>query len=218
MTVRHIRRLTVRLLTALTLSFSLPGVTEAKGIEAGALDNLPKRSERLSGYDRPDSITGRLASMPLHAVEGLWRFASEGTLMAIERCDDTSNDNPFDPEATVYHMVVVRAADMTLRPGTVMGYLTPTAKRGVYDARIYTSRHDNGTTLHSLKKFTLTLTDDDSRLAISGYGSSLKFNWWRLLPYMYRHLFTRKEKSPGEIHGCLRVFPTPAVPTEPRYL
>ena len=174
------------------------------------------RSECIDGYADPDSIVARMNGMPLHSIEGLWRFASEGTLMAIERFKVP--DGKYSPETSVYRMVIVRAADMALRPGTVMGYLTPTAKRGVYDARIYTSRLDNGTTLHSPKTFTLTLSDEESRLSISDYGSSLRFNWWKLLPYMYRHLFTRREKNPGAIHGCLKIFPAPAIPAEPRYL
>lgn len=205
-------RLLAALLLLLTFSYA-----HAKGIEEKVLDRVPRSSERLSGYDSAASVTERLAALPLHAIEGLWRFASEGTLMAIER-SEVRPLHADDAGTSMYRMIVVRAADPTLRPGTVMGYLTPTAKRGVYDARIYTGQSDSGTMLHSPKKFTLTLSDSDSRLAISSYGNSLKFNWWRLLPYMYRYIFTRKEKSPGDISGCLRVFPTPAIPTEPRYL
>lgn len=202
-------------LTAVTALATPP--CRARDIVKGVLSEVPGRSELIAGYNEPDSVVGRLAAMPLHSVEGLWRFASEGTLMAIERNGDKAPSG-FDAETTLYRMVVVRAADMALRPGTVMGYLTPTAKRGVYDARIYTSRLDNGTTLHSPKTFTVTLTDDDSRIAISSYGTKLRFNWWKLLPYMYRYIFTRREKSPGDIQGCLRVFPAPAIPAEPRYL
>lgn len=188
-----------------------------KGIESKILDKVPAMSETLGGYDSPDRVIDRLSEMPLHAVEGMWRFAAEGTLMAIERCDDR-RIGPEDAGTMTYRMIVARAADLTLRPGTVMGYLAPTAKRGVYDARIYTGRTDAGTQLHSPKKFTLTLGDTDSRLAISSYGSSLRFNWWRLLPYMYRYVISRKEKSPGDISGCLRVYPAPSIPAEPRYL
>lgn len=206
----------IAVLSALILCLpALPAA--AKGIEKSVLKSVPDRSQTITGYDNPDSIAARLGELPLHAVEGLWRFASEGSLMAIER-QTARTTGEYEAEATVYRMVIVRAADMALRPGTVMGYLTPTAKRGVYDARIYTSRLDSGTALTSPKSFTLTLTDEDSRLSISDYGSSLRFNWWRLLPYMYRYLFTRREKSPGAIQGCLRVFPQPAVPPEPRYL
>ena len=88
----------------------------------------------------------------------------------------------------------------------------------MYDARIFTSRHDDGTKLSSPKKFTVTLTDDDSRLTIKEYGKSYIFNWWRLLPYMYRYVINRRDNSPGDIEGCVRVFPEPTLPLEPIYL
>lgn len=206
--------------TLLVLSIHLPAEASRpapKGIETKVLDRIPAMSMTLAGYDNARAVTDRMETMPLHSVEGLWRFAAEGTLMAIER-DDSREVSPDEAGTFIYRMVIVSAADLSLRPGTVMGYLSPTAKRGVYDARIYTGRTDAATALHSPKTFTLTLGDNDSRLSISRYGSSLRFNWWRLLPYMYSRLISRREKSPGNIDGCLRVFPAPAVPAEPRYL
>ncbi len=189
----------------------------AKGrvVEQSIVDAIPPVSTIAGGYNRVDSVTSRMACRPLHSVEGVWVFPSEGTMMAIER--------PFEgeereAEATIYRMVVVRAADPTLRPGTVMGWLTPTAKRGVFDCRIYTSTKPDGVTLCHPKNYTLTLTDSDSRLEIASYGTKFRFNWWRLLPYMYRYLVTRQEKSPGNIYGCVRVYPAPEIPAEPRYL
>ncbi|MDE6090713.1 MAG: hypothetical protein K2G41_08420 [Duncaniella sp.] len=212
----------IRLLISLSLLLWSAAVTAGgselpKLIEEKVIDGTPRISTTVNGYDTAAEVMERMQLLPLHSVEGLWRFAAEGTLMAIERED---SDDPARDEAgaVTYRMVIVRAADMSLRPGTVMGYLSPTAKRGVYDGRIYTGRTDSGTALHSPKKVTLTLGDDESRLVISRYGSSLRFNWWRLLPYMYRRLITKQEKSPGDIDGCLRVFPAPAIPTEPRYL
>lgn len=213
---RKLLSLTILLIIVLSLPAE-SAQAAPKGIEAKALDNVPAMSLTLAGYDNAAVVTERMEAMPLHSIEGLWRFAAEGTLMAIER-DDSRELSPDEAGTMVYRMVIVNAADLSLRPGTVMGYLSPTAKRGVYDARIYTGRTDAATTLHSPKTCTLTLSDSDSRLVIARYGSSLRFNWWRLLPYMYSRLISRREKSPGNIDGCLRVFPAPAIPAEPRYL
>lgn len=213
---RNLLSLTIVLIIVLSL-LAESAQAAPNGIEAKALDNVPAMSLTLAGYDNAAVVTERMEAMPLHSIEGLWRFAAEGTLMAIER-DDSREILPDEAGTMIYRMVIVSAADLSLRPGTVMGYLSPTAKRGVYDARIYTGRTDAATTLHSPKTCTLTLSDSDSRLVIARYGSSLRFNWWRLLPYMYSRLISRREKSPGNIDGCLRVFPAPAIPTEPRYL
>ena len=182
-------------------------------IRAGVLDNIPDRSEHVDGYDDPDMVTQRMASLPLHDIEGVWEFAGEGSIMAIERVDDTHG------AGTLYRMVNVRSTDISMIEGTVMGYLTPTAKRGQYDARIYSSRTDDHTLLTRPSKNLIILSDEGSRITFKPYGRKFRFNWWRLLlPYMYRHLVTPMENNPGDIDGCVRVYPTPAVPLNPVYL
>lgn len=197
------------LLLLLLLAFMAGSVARARD---GALDRLPATSELIDGY-REDSVTARLASMPLHDIEGLWEFVGQGTVMAIERDPLTRG------ASTLYRMVAVRARDLSLRPGTILGYLTPASGRGVYDARIYSGTTDEGTRLKNFARYTVTLTDESSRLMLKPYGRILRFNWWRLvLPYMYRTLITPIERSPGALEGCVRLYPTPAVPANPRYL
>ncbi len=176
------------------------------------LDDVPRTSTQLPAY-REDSVKARLAALPLHEIEGLWEFAGEGSVMAVERDERTSG------AATVYRMVAVRSTDLSIRPGTVMGYLTPSSKRGVYDARIYSTHTDDGTSLHRPETCTVTLGDDGSRITVRPYGKGFRVNWWRLLlPYMYRYLITRNDRSPGDIEGCIRIYPAPARPQNPRYL
>lgn len=188
----------------------------AAAVTGGSLiDAVPKKSEVITGYELPE-VRQRLADLPLHIVEGIWEFASEGTLMAIERAESSARN--AGSAATLYRMVVVKGADMALRPGTVMGYLSTTSKRGVYDARIFTSRNDDGTVLSSPKRYTISLSDDDSRLTIKEYGKTFVFNWWRLMPYMYRYVLSRRENRPPDMEGCVRLFPEPSIPLEPLYL
>ena len=178
----------------------------------GVLDNLPDVS-RLDGYESPDSVCARMASMPLHDIEGLWEMTGEGSLMAIER------DPATDGASAVYRMIVVRSASVSVREGTVMGYLTPTSQRGQYDARIYSSLSDDHTRLIRPTRNVITLGDEGSRITFRSYGRKLRFNWWRLLlPYMYRTLITPIERSRGDLDGCVRVYPTPSNPLNPRYL
>lgn len=176
------------------------------------LDNVPRTSPILGAY-REDSVRLRLSALPLHEIEGIWEFAGEGSLMAVERDPATSG------AATVYRMVTVRSSDLALKPGTVMGYLTPSSKRGVYDARIYTSHTDEGTRLDKPDTFTVTLGDEGTRITVKPYGRMFRINWWRLvLPYMYRRAISRVERPAGDIEGCVRVFPAPSKPLNPRYL
>lgn len=190
----------------------LPAAWLAAGAGHSVLDDVPRLSTLLPAY-REDSVKARLSTLPLHEIEGLWEFAGEGSVMAVERDERTSG------AATVYRMVAVRSTDLSIRPGTVMGYLTPSSKRGVYDARIYSSHTDDGTRLHKPEKCTVTLGDEATRITVRPYGKGFRVNWWRLLlPYMYRYLITRTDRSPGDIEGCIRIYPAPARPQNPRYL
>ncbi|MDE6326013.1 MAG: hypothetical protein K2M02_07560, partial [Duncaniella sp.] len=102
-------------------------------------------------------------------------------------------------------------------PGTVMGILAATAKKDVYDCRLYTSSTDDGRLLTSPKKFLLQLADDN-RIVLKPYGKKLKIRWWKLFPYMFRRVFTQDGTTPADLDGCVRVFPEPLPPIEPRYL
>lgn len=176
------------------------------------LDRLPAISPLLPGY-RLDSVIDRMSTLPLHEIEGVWEFTGEGSLMAIERDPSTSG------AGAVYRIVAVQPRSLAIRPGTVMGYLTPAAARGTFDARIYASATPEGTHLHRPGRFTATLTDGGSRFALEPYGRKLRFNWWRLLfPFMYRSVITPLEHAPKTLDGCVRVYPSPAVPANPRYL
>ena len=46
---------------------------------ASAADRLPIRD-----YDR-EVVKTRLAAMPLHSIEGIWQFTTDGALIVIER-------------------------------------------------------------------------------------------------------------------------------------
>lgn len=176
------------------------------------LDDLPEES-RLPGYESVGQIKARMSATPLHDIEGLWEMAGEGTLMAIER------DPSTDGASAIYRMIVVRSATLSLREGTIMGYLTPTSQRGSYDARIYTDQSDDRTRLTKPSHNIITIGDDGSRITFKPYGRTLRFNWWRLLlPYMYRSLFTPIERQRGDLDGCIRIYPSPANPLNPRYL
>ncbi|MCM1521649.1 MAG: hypothetical protein NC039_03230 [Muribaculaceae bacterium] len=174
----------------------------------GVLDDIPQVSPILPGF-REDSVRARMYESPLHEVEGLWEVAGEGTLMAVERVSSTP---------ALYVMAVVYSADAALRPGTVMGWLTPGASAGSFDSRIYSSRRDEGTLLSSPAKYSARLADDGTSLTISPYGRKFRLNWWRLLlPYMYRSLVTPMERTKGNIEGFRRVYPE-STPLNPRYL
>lgn len=175
---------------------------------ASATDRLPIRD-----YDR-EVVKTRLAAMPLHSIEGIWQFTTDGALIVIER-DNTAA--PATDALTSYRMVIIHSPARSVLPGTVMGHLSPTAKRGKYSAMIYTDS-DGGSRLLKPKKFTLTLSDD-SHLSFHKHGIKIKVRFWRLLPYISRLGIYTREDNPRDLDGCVRVYPMPTSgPVEPIYL
>ena len=188
------------LLTLLIAGLLIPAINAA--------DRLPMRD-----YER-DAVKSRLAASPLHTIEGIWQFTADGATIVIER---DHGDSPAVDAATRYRMVIMRSPVRSVLPGTVMGYLLPTAKRGSYSATIYTDS-DGGSRLLKPKKFTLTLTDD-SHLSFHKHGLKIKVRFWRLLPYISRLGIYTREDNPRDLDGCVRIYPMPVSgPIEPVYL
>ncbi len=176
------------------------------------VDTLPAVSEVVEGYTREDAER-RLAEAGPHRIEGIWQFTADGATVAVERIETAQSV----PGTYNYRMILIRSANRALRPGTVMGYISATAHSATYDARLYTSEH--GRYLTRASRFTLKLTDDESRLSFLEHKTSVKLNLWRMLPYMFRHTVrTRVNEQARDLHGCMRLFPAPALPPEPRYL
>lgn len=166
-------------------------------------------------YDR-DAVKARLDATPLHSIEGIWQFTTDGATVVIER-DTDSGERPTSDTPMRYRMVIMRSPVRSVLPGTVMGYLSPTAKRGSYSATIFTDS-DGGSRLLKPKKFTLTLTDD-SHLGFHKHGLKIKVRFWRLLPYISRLGISTRDDSPRDLDGCIRIYPMPVTgPVDPIYL
>ena len=177
------------------------------------LDDIPLTSERLNGYE-PSNVEAHLQPMPLDNIEGIWQFPADGAQVVIERF---TPDNYRNDGATRYRLVVIQAPRLSVRPGTVMGYMIPSAKKGHFDARIYTA-FDGGLHLSSPKKFILKHSDD-GRLSFVEHKTGVKVNLWRMVPYMFRYSISIQDNRPEEMNGCIKIFPSETNHNDaPRYL
>lgn len=61
------------------MALSVSALTAAAG---NFLDMLPPQSAVAPGYTTADSVRARMAAMPLCPLEGLWRMAGDGALVA----------------------------------------------------------------------------------------------------------------------------------------
>lgn len=167
----------------------------------------------LPGYNDRAAVQKRIAASGPHRIEGIWQFPETGSTIAIERADDSRALQG----AVTYRVIVMRSDNRSIRPGTFMGIITPSVKRDVFDASIYTSSHRNSS-LDTPRRFTLTLAEKGDRLVFSRVKSKYSLNLWRILPYMFRYAVRRNNNTGEAPQGCVKIYPAPAVPAEPRYL
>lgn len=166
------------------------------------LDELPYESQVLSGYTEADSITRRLAELPLMLGEGLWQMTAQGALFVVERIDPT--DHSSVPRCL--RLVMVACPMLHIRPGTVFGHAQPTIQPGVLEASLYT---DLGS-LRGLilpKRFLLRVDHQRGTMMVEPFKSRFKFNPMALLPYMYRRIITIESPRPNNLDGAIRQFP-----------
>ena len=196
-------------ISALLVFSSLPTLTAAD-----FLHSLPDASTVVPGlYDDVATVSNRLSTLPLSAVEGVWQMVGDGAIFAVER--DESAREPY-----AYRMVMIQSPARHVRPGTVLGHVVATVKQGTYEARLYTDLAAR-TGLNFPKKFLLKVSGtDDACLTITPLQGKVRFNLWRLLPYMYRNLVRYNAAArPSDLDGAVRIYPPSAAnPLIPRYL
>lgn len=196
------------LLPLLLLLITGPGVRASD-----FLRRLPTVSTVLAGYESADSVGSRIAALPACPIEGVWEMTDGGATFAIERAEPSTSTAPAR-----LRMVMVRAPWRSIRPGTLLGHLEPTAQPGVYEARIYSGMAQR-TGLNIPRAFTLKLNDRASILTFAPFKSPLKFNLFRLLPYMYRHVVTLRQSRPDGLDGAVKIAPDrDSHPLSPVYL
>ena len=181
---------------------------------ANVIDDLPIESKIIDGYNTRDSVIENLKQAPLHSIEGVWQFVDNGAEIVIEQY---TPDALYNAPTHLYRIIIISSPMLSISPGTIMGYITTTAKANTYDARIYTQGELSGI-LSKPDKFTLTL-NDDKYLSFSKYKKTIKANLWRWLPYVYRIGLTINDTRPKGLDGCIRIYPHPKTPPlSPRYL
>lgn len=161
------------------------------------IDTLPTESVVLDGY-MSDGIEERMDIEASSPIEDVWKLVATGGLIAVERVEPRGADVG---SADCYRMVVLRAPDRAVRPGTVMGYLQPTAAGDTYEAKIYTDTDGDGT-LRGAKSFRVVVSED--AMQFYRVRSGLSVNIFRLLPYMFRRAVDYRPDDHNGLDGCVR--------------
>lgn len=146
--------------------------------------------------------TGRLPTVLTAMLQALWRTYGNWLPQAVLLQWNAWILRVLDVgHVDRYRMVVLRSPDRAVRPGTVMGYLQPTAARGTYEARIYTHTEGDGV-LTDAKPFRIVVTDD--AMQFYRVRTGLSVNLFRMLPYMFRRAVDYRPDDHNGLDGCVR--------------
>jgi len=164
-----------------------------------AASNVPERSTVLAGVDE-ESMTARLSHSDLQPLEGIWQYPDEDMTVGIERY---RGENGIQ-----YRIVMLASRDIDLLPGTVIGYIAPSAVSNKYSLWIYSERHD--TELRHPVECVATLNPQATSLTFEKAQWKVKIhvNVMRFLPTLFRGISVVPEKQKESIPiGFNKTFP-----------
>lgn len=180
------------------------------GAESAWLKALPKKSSKPEGFNQA-ALMDRLGQLDLHTIEGVWQLTETDATIAIVR-----SASPSRGALTHYEMILLHSPHRSLRPGTVMGRVSPTAKSEEYEAKFYTKAI--GSTLTIPKRYIMTIDPANNQaITFRETKGSWRINPLSLLPYLWR-LTVKRGDATQPSHGCIRVYPAPSLPLNPIYL
>lgn len=196
----------------LTVLLTLAGVVNVNAVDT--LDALmPKRSKILSGYCDLDSIRFYIDTRGAKGIEGIWQLSPDQTTVVIEPCTDSAIMNTG---IKCLQIVVISSPRRSIRPGTVLGYMLPTARAGRYDARLYT---DNvRSLLQRHRRFTVNLTDD-GHLSMAPVKQNWKLSLRHTFNFLFRAYLSSQVNDDVSDDGFVKIYPTTGIkPLSPVYL
>ncbi|MBD5179912.1 MAG: hypothetical protein HDT01_01280 [Bacteroidales bacterium] len=191
--------------------------TLAGVVNVNAADNLdgimPSRSQLLVGYNNIDSVRHTIDTRGAVDIEGIWQLSSGQTTVVIEPCSESSINNTG---LKCLQIVVISSPRRSIRPGTVLGYISPTARAGYYDARLYT---DNvRSLLQRHRRFTLKLSDE-GHLSMEPVKQNWKLNLRHTFNFLFRASVTSQATEDNGTEGFSKLYPLPGIkPLAPVYL
>ena len=147
-------------------------------------------------------------------IDGIWKMAGSQTIVAIEPATHPSLSGAgFE----AYQIVILSSPRKSMRPGTVLGYATPTARPGYYDACIYTTKVR--ALLQKHLRFTLHMSDDRLHLSMTPVKSRLSFSLRHTLRFLFRAGVSIRNNDDESHDGFIKQYPEPeGKPQRPVYL
>ena len=161
---------------------------------------VPERSVVLPGIDE-ETVRERMAQSGLQLLEGVWEYPAEEMRLAIERHDGD--------HGIAYRIIMLLNREMDLTPGTVIGYIAPSAVENRYQLWIYSER--DGDTLKNPKECVATLNAAGTSLTFEKpkWKLDVRVNVMRFLPTLFRGISINPHKDEQKVPiGFTKTYPT----------
>lgn len=160
---------------------------------------VPPTTMVLPGVDEA-SIKQQFAEKPLQLLEGIWEYPNEDMKLAIERYDGEQN--------IAYRIIMLESSDLELLPGTVVGYIAPSADAKKFQLWMYTQSSKVG--LKAPLECVATLSADATSLTFvpPHYKMKVRINMIRFFTNIFRGVSVIPEKVEEKLPvGFRKVFP-----------
>lgn len=195
------------------LLFILMVLTSAM-IGAETLDKLiPSHSSVLSGYADVDSVRRSIDERGASDIEGIWEIAGSQNMIVIEPCTDQKITHTG---IKCLQIVLLSSPRRSIRPGTVLGYIIPSARAGYYDARLYTENIRS--VLQRYRRFTMRLTDD-GHMSMSAVKPAWRLTLRHTFNFLVRAGISQQQVQDHLMEGFIKLYPTAGIkPLKPVYL
>ena len=153
-----------------------------------------------------DSMRLKLSQMDLQPIEGIWYYPVEDMTIGIERMP---SDRFFSPQHPPYHVVYLEGNDITVVPGTEIGYIVAGALDEELDLYLYSKCDDEGK-LSGPVKCLARLNKAASVITFERPKTKVKVHviFGRFLPSIFKGISIipeREEKKSSE--GFRKVYP-----------
>jgi len=155
-------------------ALALTALTALAPITAAAA--VPQQSTIINGLDL-DSMKLRLQETDIQPLEGIWYYPNEQITLGIERFQSTQN--------IAYRIILLDSDDINTLPGTIIGYIAPTALNNKFQLWLYSER-DHITLINPLQ-CVATLNNNATSLTFEPphWRLKIRVNIARFLPTLF---------------------------------
>ena len=166
---------------------------------AMAGSRVPKKSIVLDGLD-VDSMRVRLDETDMQPLEGIWYYPNEEMTLGIERYKGQRNIG--------YRIILLESPDISLMPGTVIGYIESSAVDSKYRLWLYSQR--DHLTLKKPLECVATLNAKATTLTFDPphWKVKVRVNVARFLPTLFKGVSIVPEKVEEQLPvGFRKIYP-----------